>query len=223
MEGSLPNTIRVRLVKRPVTGLGFLATKQEKALRGKPCVTVHKLLPEGVAEESGLVQPGDYLVRINDIDVSEMPYNSVITILKAIPDGTAVVLLLRGPDGFSTHLETIFLEDGTPKTVRVTAPVGSNLTPYRVIKQKTPKREESKINGHGVTENNNSPKITVTDETNENLQIIEKTNYNCNRVEKGAVEISQSEEELTVTVKHNNNKLYQEKIQENQGNHKGRI
>ena len=216
MEGSLPNTIRVRLVKRPVTGLGFLATKQEKASRGKACVTVHKLLPEGVAEESGLVQPGDYLVRINDIDVSEMPYNNVITILKAIPDGTAVVLLLRGPDGFSTHLETIFLEDGTPKTVRVTAPVGSNLTPYRVIKQKTPKREESKMNGHDVTENNNSPKITVTDETNEN------SNYNCNTVKKGAVEISQSEEELTVTVKHNN-KLHQEKIQENQGNHKGRI
>ena len=217
MEGSLPNTIRVRLVKRPGTGLGFLATKQEKAPRGKPCVTVHKLLPEGVAEESGLVQPGDYLVRINDIDVSDMPYNSVITILKAIPDGTAVVLLLRGPDGFSTHLETIFLEDGTPKTVRVTAPVGSNLTPYRVIKQKTPKREESKMNGHDVTENNNSPKITVTDETNEN------SNYNCNTVKKGAVEISQSGEELTVTVKHNNNKLHQEKIQENTGNHKGRI
>lgn len=89
----------------------------------KPCVIVSGLLCSGMAEESGLIQVGDTILRINDIDLIDMSYESAIEILKAVPVDTQVTLLLRGPDGHTTHLETIYLENGIPLTVRITKPV----------------------------------------------------------------------------------------------------
>jgi hypothetical protein len=44
-------------------------------------------------------------------------------VLKSLPVGVVVVLILKGPEGYTTHLETRFNQDGTPKTVRITKPI----------------------------------------------------------------------------------------------------
>ncbi|KAI8749302.1 alpha-1-syntrophin, partial [Biomphalaria glabrata] len=95
------NTIRVKLTKQKYGGLGFLV--KQRAL--KPFVLVASIVKAGVAEESGLVQIGDIILRINDIDLTEMSYASAIEVLKAVPIDTSVVLLLRGPEGYTTYLQ----------------------------------------------------------------------------------------------------------------------
>ncbi|ESO82409.1 hypothetical protein LOTGIDRAFT_134597, partial [Lottia gigantea] len=118
VENNTANTIRVKLVKQEKGGLGFLV----KQRTNKPLVVVADLVSGGIAEESGLVQVGDVILRINDIDLTDMSYDSCVEILKAVPIDAPVVLLLRGPDGYVTHLETTFQENGMPKSVRVTKP-----------------------------------------------------------------------------------------------------
>ncbi|GFO10495.1 nitric oxide synthase [Plakobranchus ocellatus] len=118
-----PNTIRVKLVKQAYGGLGFLV--KQRTL--KPFVLVASIVKGGVAEESGLVQIGDIILRINDIELSDMSYQSAVEVLKAVPIDTPVVLLLRGPEGYTTYLQTSFQENGQPRTVRVTKPVHESL------------------------------------------------------------------------------------------------
>ncbi|CAL1539173.1 unnamed protein product [Lymnaea stagnalis] len=118
-----PNTIRVKLTKQRYGGLGFLV--KQRAL--KPYVLVASIVKGGVAEESGLVQIGDIILRINDIDLTEMSYASAIEVLKAVPIDTPVVLLLRGPEGYTTFLQTSFQENGLPRTIRVTKPIHESI------------------------------------------------------------------------------------------------
>eukprot|EP00061_Rhincodon_typus_P017471 g46175.t1 len=114
-----PNIISVRLYKRKVGGLGFLV-KQRVC---NPPVIISDIIRGGTAEESGLVQVGDIIVAANGKPLVDVTYEYALEMLKNIPPETFVVLILRGPEGFSTHLETTFTGDGTPKTVRVTKPL----------------------------------------------------------------------------------------------------
>ena len=126
MPGNVDNsskTIRVKLIKQRGCGLGFLV--KQRTL--KPNIVVAELVEGGMAEESGLIQIGDIILRINDIDVSEMSYENAVEILKAVPTDSPVVLLLRGPDEYTTHLETTFQENGMPKTIRVTKPLDNSI------------------------------------------------------------------------------------------------
>ena len=124
MEGEGTNLIRVKLIKQKHDGLGFLV----KPRKHKPFVTISALVAGGMAEQSGLVYEGDVIMRVNEIDVSEMNYENAVELLKALPIDAPVALLLRGPDGCSTHLVTTFQENGIPKTVRVTKPLVCNDT-----------------------------------------------------------------------------------------------
>nr|KAG5713275.1 hypothetical protein BaRGS_007802 [Batillaria attramentaria] len=77
--------------------------------------------------KAGLVQVGDIILRLNDINLAEMSYESAVEVLKAVPVDAPVVMLLRGPEGYTTHLETTFLENGMPKTIRVTKPIQESI------------------------------------------------------------------------------------------------
>ncbi|KAG2470836.1 NOS1 protein, partial [Polypterus senegalus] len=114
-----PNIISVRLFKRKVGGLGFLV-KQRVC---KPPIIISDLIRGGEAEESGLVQVGDIVLAVNNCPVVDMKYESALEMLKNISPETYVVLILRGPEGFTTHLETTFTGDGRRKTIRVTRPL----------------------------------------------------------------------------------------------------
>ncbi|XP_061459466.1 nitric oxide synthase 1 isoform X2 [Rhineura floridana] len=114
-----PNVISVKLFKRKVGGLGFLV----KERISKPPVIVSDLIRGGAAEQSGLIQTGDIILAVNGRPLVDMNYDTALEVLRSIASETHVVLILRGPEGFTTHLETTFTGDGTPKTVRVTRPL----------------------------------------------------------------------------------------------------
>uniref|UniRef100_A0A674ILK7 Nitric oxide synthase n=1 Tax=Terrapene triunguis TaxID=2587831 RepID=A0A674ILK7_9SAUR len=114
-----PNVISVRLFKRKVGGLGFLVKERVN----KPPVIISDLIRGGAAEQSRLIQAGDIILAVNGRPLVDMSYESALEILRSIASETYVVLILRGPEGFTTHLETTFAGDGMPKTVRVTRPL----------------------------------------------------------------------------------------------------
>uniref|UniRef100_A0A8C5LQZ2 Nitric oxide synthase n=1 Tax=Leptobrachium leishanense TaxID=445787 RepID=A0A8C5LQZ2_9ANUR len=114
-----PNVISVRLYKRKVGGLGFLV----KQRRSRPPVIISDIIRGGAAEQSGLVQVGDIILAVNDRPLVDSSYENALEILRSIASETFVVLILRGPEGYTTHLETTFTGDGTPKTIRVTRPI----------------------------------------------------------------------------------------------------
>ncbi|XP_045171466.2 nitric oxide synthase, brain-like [Mercenaria mercenaria] len=113
------NIIRVKLLKQKKYGLGFLVRKRSKT----PHVVVSELVSNGTAAESGLVQIGDVILKVNDVSLNDLSYERSVEMLKALPIGVAVCLILKGPEGYSSHLETRFNQDGTPKTVRITKPI----------------------------------------------------------------------------------------------------
>lgn len=145
-----PNIISVRLFKRKVGGLGFLV-KQRVC---KPPVIVSDLIRGGAAEECGLVQVGDIVLAVNNKPLVDMSYERALETLKNISPESHAVLILRGPEGFTTHLETTFSGDGRQKTVRVTRPLfprsfeGSmqgNKEQLRAIENLSPSREQSTL------------------------------------------------------------------------------
>ncbi len=111
-----PNTFSVRLTKRPPHGLGFLVRKR----KNNPPVVISDLIPGGVAEQSGLVQIGDILVAVNGVQLRDVPYNTALEVLRSVPMDSACVIVLRGPDGYRTRLESVLGPDGSVRVVRIT-------------------------------------------------------------------------------------------------------
>ncbi|XP_077571063.1 nitric oxide synthase 1 isoform X2 [Stigmatopora nigra] len=121
-----PNIISVRLFKRKVGGLGFLVKQRVS----KPPVIVSDLIRGGAAEECGLVQVGDIVLAVNNKPLVELSYERALETLKNVSPETHAVLILHGPEGFTTHLETTLSGDGRPRTVRVTRPAFSPSKSY---------------------------------------------------------------------------------------------
>ncbi|KAL5016525.1 hypothetical protein ScPMuIL_006114 [Solemya velum] len=119
---SKSNTVRVKLSKSKKDGFGFLVQRRES----KPHVVVSDLIPGGLAVECGLISRGDIVVRLNDTYLTDIDYEKAVFILRSAPIGHTATLLLRAPDGFTTHLVTTFDENGVGKTIRVTSPFIQN-------------------------------------------------------------------------------------------------
>ncbi|CAL8249021.1 unnamed protein product [Merluccius merluccius] len=113
-----PNIISLRLFKRKVGGLGFLVKQRVS----KPPVIVSDLIRGGAAEECGLVQVGDIVLAVNNKPLVDLSYERALETLKNVSPESHAVLILRGPEGFTTHLETTLSGDGRQRTVRVTRP-----------------------------------------------------------------------------------------------------
>uniref|UniRef100_H3C394 Nitric oxide synthase n=1 Tax=Tetraodon nigroviridis TaxID=99883 RepID=H3C394_TETNG len=114
-----PNIISVRLYKRKVGGLGFLVKQRVS----KPPVIVSDIIRGGAAEECGLVQVGDIVLAVNNKSLVDLSYERALETLKNVLPESQAVLILRGPEGFTTHLETTISGDGRQRTVRVTRPI----------------------------------------------------------------------------------------------------
>ncbi|XP_007936474.1 nitric oxide synthase, brain [Orycteropus afer afer] len=133
-----PNVISVRLFKRKVGGLGFLVKERVT----KPPVIISDLIRGGAAEQSGLIQAGDIILAVNGQPLVDLSYDSALEVLRGIASETHVVLILRGPEGFTTHLETTFTGDGTPKTIRVTRPLGPSTKAVDLSYQPSASKEQ---------------------------------------------------------------------------------
>ena len=147
-----PNVISVRLFKRKVGGLGFLVKERVS----KPPVIISDLIRGGAAEQSGLIQAGDIILAVNGQPLVDLSYDSALEVLRGIASETHVVLILRGPEGFTTHLETTFTGDGTPKTIRVTRPLGPPTAAVDLSHQASASREQTLV-VDGATGPGNGP------------------------------------------------------------------
>ncbi|XP_014710199.3 nitric oxide synthase 1 isoform X1 [Equus asinus] len=147
-----PNVISVRLFKRKVGGLGFLVKERVS----KPPVIISDLIRGGAAEQSGLIQAGDIILAVNGQPLVDLSYDSALEVLRGIASETHVVLILRGPEGFTTHLETTFTGDGTPKTIRVTRPLGPPTAAIDLSHQPSASKEQP-LTVDGATGPGNGP------------------------------------------------------------------
>lgn len=147
-----PNVISVRLFKRKVGGLGFLVKERVS----KPPVIISDLIRGGAAEQSGLIQAGDIILAVNGRPLVDLSYDSALEVLRGIASETHVVLILRGPEGFTTHLETTFTGDGTPKTIRVTQPLGPSTKAVDLSHQTSASKDQPLATGR-VTGPGNGP------------------------------------------------------------------
>ncbi|XP_077622156.1 nitric oxide synthase 1 [Crocuta crocuta] len=149
-----PNVISVRLFKRKVGGLGFLVKERVS----KPPVIISDLIRGGAAEQSGLIQAGDIILAVNGQPLVDLSYDSALEVLRGIASETHVVLILRGPEGFTTHLETTFTGDGTPRTIRVTRPLAAPPIAVDLSHQSSGSREHT-LAADGATGAGNGPRL----------------------------------------------------------------
>lgn len=89
----------------------------------KPPIIVSDIIRGGAAEECGLVQVGDIVLAVNNKSLVDLSYERALETLKNVLPESQAVLILRGPEGFTTHLETTISGDGRQRTVRVTRPI----------------------------------------------------------------------------------------------------
>ena len=126
-----------------MTGVQTCALPILKERVSKPPVIISDLIRGGAAEQSGLIQAGDIILAVNGQPLVDLSYDSALEVLRGIASETHVVLILRGPEGFTTHLETTFTGDGTPKTIRVTRPLGPPTTAVDLSHQSSASKEQT--------------------------------------------------------------------------------
>ena len=65
---------------------------EERAIGGGGGVRVDSLMPDGAAAASGAVAPGDVLLKVGAVDVSNLDFDSIMDLLAASPDRLQLTL-----------------------------------------------------------------------------------------------------------------------------------
>jgi len=72
------SSIRVKLFSRQGSGFGFRVTGSASTV---PSLRVESLVRDGEADQSGLLRPGDLILKVNQEDVSKCSYDEARHIL----------------------------------------------------------------------------------------------------------------------------------------------
>lgn len=112
------NAINVRLVKTHHVMLGLVVRERI----GRPRIVITDIIEGSPCATSGLIQKGDFLLKIDGVDVRNCSSKFVEETLNLISIGDSVNLLCQGREGSIAYLQTVFLENGASKTVRVSIP-----------------------------------------------------------------------------------------------------
>lgn len=122
-----PVTVLVNVMKRDTDGLGIVVSPKTQ----NPGVIIAELIKDGEAHKTGLLRPGDTILRVNKEDLNGLPYEKCRQILQNLPANKEAEILVRVPDGYTTRLVTTFKPDGTPRTTRCTTPVPNMISPVQ--------------------------------------------------------------------------------------------
>ena len=106
----------VNLVKRKLGGFGFLV----KPRSSNPPAVISHIVKGGVAEENGLLKPGDIIFKVNGTSLTESTYQHSVDLLTKLPVGKSASITVTGPDSIRSTLETTFSTSGNTKTIRIT-------------------------------------------------------------------------------------------------------
>lgn len=128
-----PVTVLVRVTNRRTSGFGIIV----KSKSNNCGLVVAELVKDGEAYKTGLLRPGDIILKINDQNLNGLPYEQCLQVLQDLPVDEEADILLRVPDGYTTRLVTTFSEDGRPKTTRYTTVLQNLVSPVQ------PRRRES--------------------------------------------------------------------------------
>ena len=120
-----PVTVLVTITKRSTNGLGIVVEPKSNNCS----IVISELIKDGEADKSGLLRPGDTILRVNNKDLNGLPYEQCKQILQDLPIDKEARILLRVPEGYTTRLVTTFSEDGTPKTTRFTTALQNMVSP----------------------------------------------------------------------------------------------
>ncbi|KAJ7332649.1 hypothetical protein JRQ81_014829, partial [Phrynocephalus forsythii] len=97
----------VTLTKNSKTGLGFSILDYQDPLEPtKTAFVVSSLVPNGVAEQSGELFPGDRLVYVNDMCLHNMALGEAVEVLKSAPPGTVNLGICKPLTGENKQHET---------------------------------------------------------------------------------------------------------------------
>lgn len=120
LNSGSPVAVRARLVCRVDGGFGIRVCQRTLS---PPVLMVSALIKDGEADSSGLVRPGDIILQMNEVDLSNRPFEEALKSFKSLETeltGQTVRFLFRAPFGYTTRLETTFTSDGSPRTFRIT-------------------------------------------------------------------------------------------------------
>ncbi|XP_071038207.1 nitric oxide synthase-like protein isoform X4 [Parasteatoda tepidariorum] len=120
-----PTTVLVRIAKRPSLGLGIVVTPRPQHLG----LVIAELIRGSEAIKTGLLRPGDQILKVNNKDLEHLPYEQCLHVLQELPVDEEVEILIRVPDGYTTRLVTTFNEEGVSRTTRITSLIPSSESP----------------------------------------------------------------------------------------------
>ena len=106
----------VNLVKRKLGGFGFLV----KPRSSNPPAVISHIVKGGVAEENGLLKPGDIIFKVNGTSLTESTYQHAVDLLTKLPVGKSASITVKDPDSIRSTLETTFSTSSNTKTIRIT-------------------------------------------------------------------------------------------------------
>lgn len=116
------SSLKVKLFSQPNSGFGLSVCPSTCPLAP---LCVETLIPGGEAQVSGLIRPGDLILKVNGVDISYLSSEDALGIMNEAMNQPEMKLLIRPPLGYTTKLETTFDTDGSPRTYRVTEKVFS--------------------------------------------------------------------------------------------------
>lgn len=89
----LGRKVEISLVKGQF-GLGFSVTTRDNPAGGNAPIYIKNILPKGAAVEDGRLRPGDRLLAVDGTDLSGKTQADVVAILRNVPPGASVTLLV---------------------------------------------------------------------------------------------------------------------------------
>ena len=84
-------------------GLGFSVTTRDNPAGGHCPIYIKNILPKGAAVEDGRLKPGDRLLEVNNLEMTGKSQNEVVALLRSIPPGGKVHLVVSRQEEVSTN------------------------------------------------------------------------------------------------------------------------
>lgn len=146
-----PSIMKCRLKKTHEAGFGFNVKPNKSSLY--PSLVVSDLIKNGEADKSGLIRPGDVILKINDYDVSQCSYDDGLKLFKLIPADSVVSFVIKAPIGYTTRLETTFASDGSPRTLRITEKIIRSFNDIKITQPDHEHASQPIVNHNDESEN----------------------------------------------------------------------
>ncbi|KAM9836036.1 par-3 family cell polarity regulator beta a [Aulostomus maculatus] len=106
-------------LKKGVEGLGFTVVTRDSSVHGPGPILVKNILPRGAAIKDGRLQPGDRILEVNGVDMTDRTQEELVAMLRSTKQGESVcVVVMRQEDIFlprelkGDEAGSLVLEDG---------------------------------------------------------------------------------------------------------------